>query len=151
MLFWRWAQAILDKNASCLRDVATLLVQLGCPYESAMALVDAGELSDAYRQLRAMSATTLREHVASMLRRAHLPVPRRTRSAVAADGLTDTERNVCGLAVDGLRNRELAARLHMSVRTVETHLSNVYRKTGTDNRAALTRWWLARTTPSDAQ
>ena len=151
MLFWRWARAILDKNASSLRDVATLLVQLGCPYESAMALVDAGELSDAYRQLRAMSATTLREHVASMLRQAHLPVPRRTRSAVAADGLTDTERNVCGLVVDGLRNRELAARLHMSVRTVETHLSNVYRKTGTDNRAALTRWWLARTTPSDTQ
>jgi pimeloyl-ACP methyl ester carboxylesterase/DNA-binding CsgD family transcriptional regulator len=53
--------------------------------------------------------------------------------------LSDRELEVLRLVADGLENEAIAARLHLSVRTVERHLSNVYRKldlTGRSARAA---------------
>jgi len=53
--------------------------------------------------------------------------------------LTPTEREVAGLAAEGLRNHEIAARLFLSGKTVEANLSRVYRKLGIRSRAELTR------------
>jgi len=36
--------------------------------------------------------------------------------------------------------KEVAAKLHLSVKTVETHVSNVLRKLQPSNRRELTRW-----------
>jgi DNA-binding CsgD family transcriptional regulator len=55
----------------------------------------------------------------------------------ADDQLTDAERRVAALAADGLRNKEIAARLVIDVRTVETHLSRAYRKLGVRSRSEL--------------
>jgi DNA-binding NarL/FixJ family response regulator len=44
-----------------------------------------------------------------------------------------------GLAAEGLRNHEIAARLFLSGKTVEANLSRVYRKLGIRSRAELTR------------
>ncbi len=55
----------------------------------------------------------------------------------AAESLTGSERRVAGLAARGLSNREIATELFVSVRTVETQLSAVYRKLGVRSRAAL--------------
>jgi DNA-binding CsgD family transcriptional regulator len=88
-----------------------------------------------------MEASTLRERLAVQLRAAGLPVPRRTRSAIAADGLTDTERAVATEVVAGRSNKEVAESMSVSVRTVEVHLANIYRKTGATGRAGLARWW----------
>ena len=52
-------------------------------------------------------------------------------------GLTDAEREVANLVSDGLTNSEIAARLHLSVRTVEAHLSHAYMKLGVHSRTAL--------------
>ncbi|WP_416972722.1 LuxR C-terminal-related transcriptional regulator [Streptomyces sp. 4F14] len=51
--------------------------------------------------------------------------------------LTDREREVAELAASGLRTRDVAERLFLSPRTVETHLSNVYRKLDVTSRLAL--------------
>jgi DNA-binding CsgD family transcriptional regulator len=51
------------------------------------------------------------------------------------DGLTGREVEVLRLLADGRTNAEIAARLVISVHTVERHLANVYRKIGARNRA----------------
>ena len=57
----------------------------------------------------------------------------------ASDELTDTERQAAELATTGLRNREIADRMFLSVKTVEAVLGRVYRKLGIRSRAELAR------------
>ena len=58
------------------------------------------------------------------------------RRAPAGD-LTEGERKVAELAASGLTNREVAARLFMSPKTVEANLARAYRKLGIRSRAEL--------------
>ncbi|RAJ47211.1 AAA ATPase-like protein [Kitasatospora sp. SolWspMP-SS2h] len=51
--------------------------------------------------------------------------------------LSDRELEIAELAATGLRTREIAERLFLSPRTVETHLSRVYRKLDVPSRLAL--------------
>jgi two-component system response regulator NreC len=53
------------------------------------------------------------------------------------DDLTDRETEVLGLLALGYMNPEVAERLVISVRTVETHRANIHRKTGIKGRAEL--------------
>jgi pimeloyl-ACP methyl ester carboxylesterase/DNA-binding CsgD family transcriptional regulator len=50
--------------------------------------------------------------------------------------ISNRERDVLELVAQGLDNEEIAARLFISVRTVERHLSNVYTKLGVSGKAA---------------
>ena len=50
--------------------------------------------------------------------------------------LSNRELDVLALVAEGLDNEELAARLYLSVRTVERHLSNIYAKLGVSGKAA---------------
>jgi DNA-binding CsgD family transcriptional regulator len=54
-----------------------------------------------------------------------------------AGGLSEAERRVAELAAQGLANKEIAARLYVTVRTVEAHLSKVYAKLGIRSRSQL--------------
>jgi DNA-binding NarL/FixJ family response regulator len=56
------------------------------------------------------------------------------------DLLTDREREVLQHIARGYTYREIAERLFISIKTVETHVSNVLRKLQLSNRAELTRW-----------
>ncbi|MEU7416492.1 helix-turn-helix transcriptional regulator [Streptomyces antibioticus] len=51
--------------------------------------------------------------------------------------LTAREREIAGLVAEGLTSPSIADRLCLSRRTVETHVSRIYRKTGVSSRAAL--------------
>ncbi|MFJ3905999.1 LuxR C-terminal-related transcriptional regulator [Streptomyces sp. NPDC090025] len=53
------------------------------------------------------------------------------------DALSDREREIATLAATGLRTRRMAEQLFLSPRTVESHLSRIYRKLGVTSRAAL--------------
>ena len=54
--------------------------------------------------------------------------------------LTPREREVLQLIARGYRYKEIAARLHLSIKTVESHVSSVLRKLQLSSRAELTRW-----------
>jgi DNA-binding NarL/FixJ family response regulator len=56
------------------------------------------------------------------------------------DVLTSREREVLQLIARGYRYKEIAARLHLSVKTVEAHVSSVLRKLQLSSRHELTRW-----------
>jgi DNA-binding NarL/FixJ family response regulator len=67
------------------------------------------------------------------------PVPEPTLDP-ELDSLTPRELEVLRLLARGYTYREIAGELFISVKTVETHASNVLRKTQQSNRNALTRW-----------
>lgn len=56
------------------------------------------------------------------------------------DRLTNREREVLRLLARGYTYKEVAARLTISIKTVETHASSVLRKLQLSNRNELTRW-----------
>lgn len=55
--------------------------------------------------------------------------------------LTEAEYRVAELAAEGLTNPEIAAAAYLSVKTVEAHLSRVYRKLGVRSRSELAARW----------
>ena len=61
----------------------------------------------------------------------------RTASTVA---LTPTEERIARMVADGATNREAAAALFLSVKTVEWNLSRIYRRIGVRSRTELARW-----------
>jgi DNA-binding NarL/FixJ family response regulator len=64
----------------------------------------------------------------------------RVQSDTELDELTAREREVLQLIARGYRYKEIAARLHLSVKTVESHVSSVLRKLQLSSRHELTRW-----------
>jgi len=66
--------------------------------------------------------------------------PSRDMAVAIALGLTSREKGVLRLLSDGLSNAQIGDRLHLSPRTIEKHVSNLFRKTETNNRAELVRF-----------
>ena len=54
--------------------------------------------------------------------------------------LSTREIEIIELVAEGLTNQEIAERLTISKRTVDNHVSNVFTKTGSENRVALLNW-----------
>ena len=58
----------------------------------------------------------------------------------SGSSLTETEERVAELVAMGLSNTEIAARLFVTVRTVEAHLSRIFAKLGVRSRVDVARW-----------
>ncbi len=123
------------------REAVAAWRHLGCPYEAARAQAE-GDL-DAQRaalaefeQLGARpAAETLRArlHDAGVRGLARGP---RASTRERLFGLTTRELETLQLLCAGLRNAEIAQRLHRSVRTVDHHLAAVFAKLGVESRVA---------------
>jgi len=59
------------------------------------------------------------------------------RRPTVSEGLTPAQTRVAELVVDGMSNREIAGTLYMSPRSVEAHLTKIYREYGVRSRAQL--------------
>jgi DNA-binding CsgD family transcriptional regulator/tetratricopeptide (TPR) repeat protein len=119
--------------------------QLGCPYEAALALADAGQeepLRRAMEELQRLGARPAADAVARRLRELGVRrLPRRPRRATAANpaGLTARELEVLALLGSDLRNADIAARLHISEKTVDHHVSAILAKLGVRSRREAAR------------
>jgi len=58
----------------------------------------------------------------------------------APAGLSARELEVARLVAQGLTNKAIAAQLHLSVRTVESHVRHMLTKAGLNNRTRLATW-----------
>jgi DNA-binding NarL/FixJ family response regulator len=91
----------------------------------------------------ATGETRLARTCRDLLRRAGATVPRRGRGdstvppRLRAVGVTSREMDVLGLVAQGLTNAQIAERLFLSPRTVETHVANLLSKTGAASRGNL--------------
>lgn len=151
MAFERAGAALVRDNFHELEIAATTLA-VDAPFETAKLCIDAsrsaslaGERSIARRLAGRAMKMFIRLGAAGELhaleRELHATgltpsVPRVVPGSGASE-LTEAERRVVGLVREGYSNKDIATRLGVSIRTVETHLSRVYTKVGVGSRLQL--------------
>lgn len=138
------AQGELDLASRAAQQAMVEHTRLPMPFESARTQLLLGQLRRRRRQKDA-AAATLREVVQAFddlgtvlwAARARNELGRVNVSPVHTTELTLSERRVAELAATGLTNREVAASLFISPKTVEANLARVYHKLGIHSRAEL--------------
>jgi len=139
------AQGRVDHAAFLLQQAVAQHQEVGDPFGGARALLALGIVRRRARQKRGareaieaalagfeqLGAATWVEKAQSELGR----IGGRTRQ----EGLTAAERRVAALVAEGRTNREVAAALFLTERTVASHLTHVYAKLGIRSRVELAR------------
>jgi DNA-binding NarL/FixJ family response regulator/predicted ATPase len=121
---------ILDE-AHCRLLAGRAAAAQGNPDDATRHLRRAGELAERH------GARHLRHQAKQELRRI-----RRTADAQLPIGqLTPRETEIAALVAEGLTNKQIASRLYLSERTVETHASRILAKLGVPSRTALASAW----------
>ncbi|NEB04268.1 helix-turn-helix transcriptional regulator, partial [Streptomyces sp. SID13726] len=136
------------EGAARLRTAVDRLRRLPLPVELVRTLIALGAVERRSRR-RSTARTVLGEALETATRIGAAPLAARAREELArvdavdrggeAGGaeLTPTEARIAALVGGGATNREVAAELFISVKTVEGALSRVYRKFGVRSRTAL--------------
>jgi DNA-binding CsgD family transcriptional regulator/tetratricopeptide (TPR) repeat protein len=148
---WLWRAGALAEVPAVVAEPYRLLLAgewraaaeawraLGCPYEQAQALAlgDEEACLDALGLLDGLGASQAAQRLRRQLRaRGALRIPRGPSQATAANpaGLTGRQLEVLGLVAAGHSNAEIAARLSLSVKTVDHHVSALLAKLGVGSR-----------------
>ncbi|MGW0803416.1 LuxR C-terminal-related transcriptional regulator [Nonomuraea sp. NPDC002799] len=132
-LMVRNAAALARRDAAALDDVSREAAATGCVLWAAEAAAQAGLIHRAEGRLGSALASSARfAELFAVCEGARTPG---VRSPPAI--LTRREHEVAGFAARGLSDREIAVRLHLSVRTVHSHLHRIYRKLNIEQRGQL--------------
>ena len=131
----RESLGVLEASPARLEHARTLA-------EYGAALRRANRRAEAREPLRAALDWARGSGALAVARRAHEELEAtgeklRPLLAGGVESLTPSERRVAALAADGHTNREIAQSLFLSVKTVEGHLSNAYRKLDISSRREL--------------
>jgi len=138
-----------DRGQALLREAVDDLARGEAKLERARALADLGAMlrrrnrrTEAREILREALDIAHRTRAAPIVRYAETELratgarPRRV-TLTGVDSLTASERRIAEYASDGLTNREIAQTLFITARTVEGHLTSVFRKLQLDSREQL--------------
>jgi DNA-binding CsgD family transcriptional regulator len=134
----------LEEAVACLEDAPTALERARALVELGSALRRVRRPRDAREPLRRGLDLAQRCGAAELAARAMREVtaagarPRRT-ALHGLEALTPRELQTAGLAAEGMSNREIAAALYVTLKTVEWHLKHTYGKLGISSRAELAR------------
>ena len=138
-----------EEGERALREAVGVLEGSSARLERARGLVELGAAlrrrnrrAEAREHLRAGVELAHRSGAAALARRANEELAAtgaRPRKLLAGglESLTASERRVAEIAARDRSNREIAQELFVTVKTVELHLSNVYRKLGLESRRQL--------------
>jgi DNA-binding CsgD family transcriptional regulator len=138
-----------DRGVSLLREAIDAFERGDARLERARALADLGALLRR-RNRRTEARELLREALDAAHRSGAKPLAEQAETELRAtgarprrvvltglDSLTASERRIAELASQGLTNREIAQTLFVTARTVEGHLTSVFRKLRVDSRDEL--------------
>ena len=126
--------ALAERDGDRLAEVGGRFEELGCILHAAELTTAAATVAAGRGQRTA--AARLRTRAQQLGERCDGATTELLRSR-GGDGLTTREREVAGFAARGLSDLEIAARLSLSRRTVETHLYRIYSKLGISGRVEL--------------
>jgi DNA-binding CsgD family transcriptional regulator len=138
------AKGDLEAASAALADALKAHERLADPFERGRTMLVLGTVER--RRKRKRNARRALEEAGSIFDRlgarlwsqkTQAELQRVTGSRVGGLELTPTELQITELVAEGRSNKEIAAQLFMSVRTVETNLSNIYRRLGLESRAEL--------------
>ncbi len=149
--YWRWRAGTIDtppegcaqpyalQIAGRWQEAAEAWQHLDCPYERARALAEGTIESqrEALAVFDALGAVPAAEALRSRMRKAGVRgVARGARTSTRSHpfGLTAAEMKVLALMCEDLRNAQIAARLHRSVRTIDHHVEAILAKLGVKTR-----------------
>jgi DNA-binding NarL/FixJ family response regulator len=85
---------------------------------------------------RGLTVIDPRAHATLLAATAAAPNPQPAPAVQAPDDLTPREVEILALIARGLTNPEIAAQLFLSNHTIKTHISRIFAKTGSRDRAA---------------
>ncbi|MFJ8028647.1 AAA family ATPase [Streptomyces sp. NPDC096311] len=157
---------LLHRDPRALASAVTGYRSTGRPLALAAACEDLGELmaasadptpaipyfEEAGRLASASGAGRDQERIRRRLRRLGVrttPVRNHTAGPQGLGSLTESERKLIPLVVEGLTNRAIADQLYVSVHTVNTHMKHIFTKLGINSRVELTRLAIERAISAD--
>jgi DNA-binding CsgD family transcriptional regulator len=147
---------VLDRHlSSLLGDTSGMLLPISMP--AALVGVLALHLASPPREGEAQLALVLAEHAAMIITGQHVMSPAQRVRTLHAQArqvpdllaledipLSPREQAVVRLVATGLRNKEIAARLGITEKTVKFHLTHVFEKLGAESRIEVVLWLIER-------
>ncbi len=119
---------------------AEIWKRLGCPYEQALALFEGNESDKkaAIIIMHKLGATTIIEKMKFQMRTSGIKsIPRGIRKTTRSNSanLTERELDVLQLLKEGMQNKEIGAKLFISHKTVNHHISSIFFKLDVNSRS----------------
>ena len=133
------AEKMFRRSSAAFRDIGVVLEAARVELALAMALRRGGHRRAARDALLLARDTFATCGARGLVADCDAQLTRLGHRASAPSDLTASEQRVAELVATGMRNADIATALHLSVKTVETHISHTFRKLEVTNRTELAR------------